>query len=313
LNIFLIGRKIVKCDQNYERFRQNLAKVHHVLFYGEGYWEGYNPKRYLPEVISSLNEKPDIILVHAPVGRMKRPIETSNSLTGFNDIDIPKVHVTGDYVCDPRIVYRYDDYLRYYKFNLIFDSKPKDVKIIKEKGLAPKVFVLPFSVDDSVFYDMNLERTVDVMASFAKGTWYTNRGQIQRLLARMNLKLFTDKVCFEDYVEAINRTKIFVCGNNINNNISAKYNEVLACNTLFIVNKPDELDEFGYRDGEHLVIYEDLGDMQDKVMYYLNHEDERREIAQNGMEFVRENYTNKVMVERFTEIVERELLQEGGD
>jgi len=308
MKIFLIGKKGTKCDQNYERFRTNLAKVHDVIFYGEGYWPNYNWKKFIPDILSSLNEKPDIILVHAPVGRIKQPIEKNNSLYGFNEVNIPKIHVIGDYLCGGSLEKMYDSYLKYYKFDLIFISVPKDIITLKRKNLAPAVHLLPFSVDTSIFFDMGLDRSIDVMASFSKGEWYANRKQLLRKLIAMNLNLFYDKICHEDYVKTINKSKIFVCGNNINNNISAKYNEVLACNTLFIVDKPDELEELGYENGKHLVIYENLEDMQEKVLYYLKHEEERKQIAQQGMKFVRENYSNQKMVKRFTEIVQKEFV-----
>jgi spore maturation protein CgeB len=74
-----------------------------------------------------------------------------------------------------------------------------------------------------------------------------------------------------------------------------KYTEAMACGTFVLADKPEDLDNFGYIDGKHLVIYNDLKDLKDKIRYYLEHEYEREEIAKNGMKFVRENFNNDVI------------------
>jgi len=165
MRILLVGRKIEKCNRNYELFRKDLARFHDVIFYGEGYRIYYDPVTPLPEIINSYHIKPDIILVHAPVGRLRRRLK-NDCLNGLNEINIPKVHITGDYICGGRLEQKYDQYLKYFKFDLIFHSVPKITKVLQKKNLAPVIHTLPFSVDTTLFYDMNLTRSIDVMASF---------------------------------------------------------------------------------------------------------------------------------------------------
>ena len=50
---------------------------------------------------------------------------------------------------------------------------------------------------------------------------------------------------------------------------------------------------------EDFVYYTDLNDLNEKIAYYLSHEEERRQIAQNGRKKVREFHSFE---QRFREI-----------
>jgi spore maturation protein CgeB len=72
---------------------------------------------------------------------------------------------------------------------------------------------------------------------------------------------------------------------------------VLACGGFLITNYQPEIAEY-FENGRELVIYEDYIDLVQKVKYYLAHDEERREIAKNGQQAVRErfNYDDRVKV-----------------
>jgi len=46
-----------------------------------------------------------------------------------------------------------------------------------------------------------------------------------------------------------------------------------------------------FRDGEHLVTYSDLDDLRQKVRYYLDHPDERQQIAAAGRQHALRHHT----------------------
>ena len=50
--------------------------------------------------------------------------------------------------------------------------------------------------------------------------------------------------------------------------------------------------------GEDFDYYEDMEDMLGKVEYYLSHEKERADIAENGQRKVREHFTIKMVLSR---------------
>ena len=103
----------------------------------------------------------------------------------------------------------------------------------------------------------------------------------------------------------INQSKIFVTGNNLYNSLNMKFTEVMSCGTLLLANKPEDLDDVGFKNGEHLVIYNSLKDLKNKIKYYLKNEKEREGIAQNGMKLVREKHSNEVRIQEITEIIKK--------
>lgn len=69
--------------------------------------------------------------------------------------------------------------------------------------------------------------------------------------------------------------------------------EVMGAGGFLLSNFQPELAEF-FVPGEEFVYFEDIKDMQDKVRYYLQHEEERERIAKRGWEKVQKhNYTGK--------------------
>ena len=67
------------------------------------------------------------------------------------------------------------------------------------------------------------------------------------------------------------------------------------------------LGDVGFKNGEHLVIYNSLKDLKNKIKYYLKNEKEREGIAQNGMKLVREKHSNEVRIQEMTEIIKKFL------
>jgi len=66
--------------------------------------------------------------------------------------------------------------------------------------------------------------------------------------------------------------------------------DVLACGGFLLTNYQDEIAEY-FADGTELVIYSDLDDMCDKIRYYLEHDEEREQIAKAGQAKVRELFS----------------------
>ena len=59
--------------------------------------------------------------------------------------------------------------------------------------------------------------------------------------------------------------------------------EILASEGFLLTNYQDEIPEY-FEIGKHLVAYENDDELLELVRYYLEHEDQRKEIAQNGYE-----------------------------
>jgi spore maturation protein CgeB len=64
----------------------------------------------------------------------------------------------------------------------------------------------------------------------------------------------------------------------------------LGCGGFVISNFQEEIAEY-FVPGQDLEIYENLEDLFAKTKFYLEHDDARRQIAQNGFEKVQRDFT----------------------
>ena len=79
--------------------------------------------------------------------------------------------------------------------------------------------------------------------------------------------------------------------------------EALACGILLVIEKQKDVLSL-FEAGKHLVVFEDVEDLSAKVLYYLNNEDERKRIAENGRREVLEKHTYRHRVKAILDIVE---------
>ena len=137
---------------------------------------------------------------------------------------------------------------------------------------------------------------------------YPLRKSIQRMVQKIpNIKAVTRKFKHGDHVKIINQSKITITSNNLWNSLSMRYTEVLACGGFLLADKPEDFEKLGYVDGKHLVLYNGLLDLKDKIDYYLKHPELREKISKEGYKLVLNNHTTDIRVKQFTDIVNKEL------
>lgn len=311
MKILILGRNKIK-DRNWvhQLFLNNFRKFHDVIFFGEGH-ETYVEGMGIPQVVKKYG-KPDLILCYLAKKCMK--------YKGIEKVDCPKIHIEIDFMpkggrrkggqFDLKTGWnRYGEYFKRVKFDLAFAPSEISVKGLIDSGSCEKALLLPFSVDTSTFKDLKLERVMDVSASFKTVSHaYKNRSKIQRYLKKMKgVRTVTGRYKQHEYVKILNRSKIAVTSNNIFKSLSMKYTETLACRTLLLADKPEGFDELGFEDRKHLVLYSGLDDLFDKVRYFLKHDQERNQIAKQGMEFVIKHHSNKIRIKQLNSILAKEL------
>jgi len=289
-------RKHPKGNVGHELFRRDLAKYHNVAFYGQQYLCNFRFDITLQQLFDKYG-KPDFIFTHAEH-------RAGTSPTGIFDelgkTDILKVHYSGDYW--KRSWNSYDEHFRTVHYDIIFVPDSQILRDMEKRGMNDgQKLLLPLSVDTSVFYDRHLPKTLDVASPIGVPNQY--RKQLKDLIDSLDVRTATDRVFFDDYIKRLNESKIIVTNNSRSHHLSFKYTETLACGTLIMGDKPTDLDITGFRDGEHLILYDTFDDMERKIEYFLKHDDEREAIAKNGMEFVRKYHSNRVRVAEFTEMI----------
>ncbi len=85
------------------------------------------------------------------------------------------------------------------------------------------------------------------------------------------------------------KVNIYVTPRSIRSGVPLRVLEIMACGGFVLVNYQEDL-AAEFEDGKELVMYRSLEEMVDKVRYYLEHEDERKNIAKAGYEKVLREY-----------------------
>jgi len=301
MKILLLGwKRRHRYNWGHELFREEIARQHDVIFYGDGYDCDYDPKLDIFDILS-IHGEPDIILVHYEHRDSKGPYKKLGAVT-----NIPKVHIAGDYFERNRP--RYNKAFESQKYNLVFAFTRHWMNEMKKNKVANKIHVLPFCVDINIYRKLGIPKEIDVMTSCTvKKTKYPNRKFIEPLVNKIDIISFTKRIYHEDYIKHINKSKIFVANMDVDGSLSQKFTEILACGTFLLTDKPRDFDFLGYQDRKHLALYKNFPDLEDKIYYFLKCEEERENIAKAGMDFVRKHHSSEVRVQEFTKVVEEEL------
>ncbi len=80
-----------------------------------------------------------------------------------------------------------------------------------------------------------------------------------------------------------------ITSRTIESGIPQRVFDILACEGFCLTNYQPEIAEF-FEDGKELVMYTGMDDMMQKAQYYLEHEEERVQIAKAGYEKVKMHY-----------------------
>jgi tetratricopeptide (TPR) repeat protein len=151
-----------------------------------------------------------------------------------------------------------------------------------------------WSFDPTIHRRMEgVERDIDILmvGSFNHDVQHERA----RWLARVAKLSDKYRVCLtagvhgEDYTRLMNRAKI-VFNRSIRGEINMRAYEAPACGALLFYERENEEVGAVYRDREECVLYS-ADDLEDLVAYYLEHEDERKRIAEAGWRRVQQETT----------------------
>jgi len=107
-----------------------------------------------------------------------------------------------------------------------------------------------------------------------------------------------------EYLYAINSAKIGIGSNSFNRRkySSDRIGNYMACGTFFLTQYIEGIEECFQR-GIHLDWFETVKEMEEKIKYYLIHDEERKEIAKKGQEFVLSHFDCKPLVENILNVI----------
>lgn len=197
--------------------------------------------------------------------------------------------------------------------------------IVNAQGKLYGAYLIPELVTDDLLGKMN-----DVYRRVATDGFLMGRRELEFMLAcettgrerymalallskHFQVDLYSDnqderlkKVHYRGYADYYTQMPQIFAASRINLNISLKtirtgiplrVLDVMGCGGFVLSNYQEELTEY-FRPGEELIVYENMEDMFYKARYYLEHEDERRQIAQAGAKRVNQDFTFRDRLEK---------------
>lgn len=187
------------------------------------------------------------------------------------------------------------------------------------KGLFHKTHPLPFSVIlDAIPQMEEMNRDIDV--SFRGFVWSKGsrkRLQALRILVGMKSIRFsggvytpldsTHRLPSERYYQELFRSRIAVSirGGGFD---TLRFWEILACKALLLCEQPDIYIPEALEDSKHAVFCKsDLSDLAELIYYYLDHEQERAMIAEEGHRHLLKYHTCERRAEYFLDLCKRVL------
>lgn len=305
MKILLLSlNQIHRYNWGHQLFRNEIGKHHDVIYYGDRY-PNYDKDALATQLVSQY--KPDLVLTYG--------LRYSMPFQGLGEVnDVKKAHIVIDLFPPHPGGYKggmhnkFKPFLHRNKYDVLFYRQRSQARYLEEIGCFTPAYWLPFSVDTDKYRKLNLPKIYDVLTSSTqRSDVYPNRARVNRLVKKLRLKAVTNRIVHQKYIRSINQSKIAIISTNVFNSPNMKFTEFTSCGTFVLSDRPDDIKELGFEDGKHLVIYKDLNDLEDKIKYFLNHKDECERIALQGMKFTQKYHNNKVRVQQFTNILNKEF------
>jgi hypothetical protein len=162
------------------------------------------------------------------------------------------------------------------------------------------IFGLSVPQDPTIYNSLELTKK-DIDVSFM-GAIKNERGPIIELLKNNGINVYTaggrgeggSNLSFEDYADVIKRSKISLNFNWAWTSPQRKGRifEIAACGNFMLSNFPEALkgeDGYCFEDGKHFVSFNE-NNIIEKVKYWLDHNEEREQIAKSMNELYKQKY-----------------------
>lgn len=308
--------KILIEGENLENY---YAKVHEAcrlglrtMFNAKCYGKGYS--QYDPQISSFIkikellfgDEALDLVLLTDCWN--PRKLEKGLYYTDLNQLDCKKAIMLCDFWSEADCQRdKYVDFILENGIDYIFSYFRAPFHLWKELKIYNRLIWYPPCFSPHIFNDWGKVKRWDVgnlnAGILENNPFYPERFSIhQKMLGMKDISYYYDKhpgtgFCQTDtpligksFSEAINECKIFITTGNLQyRNFGPKYVEIMASKACLFATEPLDAKIIGLEDGVNYVqITED--DVEDKVRYYLRHDEERNRIAECGYRFALERY-----------------------
>jgi hypothetical protein len=191
-------------------------------------------------------------------------------------------------------------------FDYVFVFHPQYDELFKKAG-HPRAICLPHAVEADLFKEVTLDKIYDLgwVGNLEGKHYLTRRRCIQKLQKQFHMN---DVNCYyspEQMASVYKQSKIVV---NISRDdylkdANLRCFEAMAAGALLITPKPTELSDLGFIEGVHFIAYHDEDELYRLVKFYLEHEDDRKQISISGQEIVLKEHTYNRRVEIILDII----------
>lgn len=294
----------------HESFKNGLRALFDARCYGEGHL-GYNQDiKSILEVKNLIfpNEEIDLVIFFDAVD--PRHLDLGFSYEDVDKLKCKKAIWVNDFwgEVEPRRS-EFIEFIEKHNIDYILTLFRAPFYLWKGTSLYDRLIWRPACFDPKIFNDWGESKEFDVgnlnAGMFKDNKFYPERYAFHQKLLEMNdiryfyaphpgagMHLSGNNLIGKHFSEAINRCKIFITSGNLQyRNFIPKYVEIMASCSMLMANEPMDADLIGLIDGVNFVsINED--NIEDKVRYYLEHDDERMQIAKRGYMLAMEKYTS---------------------
>ena len=167
--------------------------------------------------------------------------------------------------------------------------------------LYPKVITkwLPLAADPDI-HKLYTDEPLNYDVGFIGNDTYQRRRGLLDLIGK-NYKLLREKNIFDDnYSRHLSRCKIlFNC--SMDNDVNMRFFEAMSIGRLLLSDGLPCQDTI-VKNGTHYVAYNEWGDLNERISYFLEHEKEREKIASAGAAYIRAKHTYKDRLEEILKV-----------
>lgn len=109
------------------------------------------------------------------------------------------------------------------------------------------------------------------------------------LLQNVDLQGYADYKTEVPYIFHKSKINLNISSKTITSGIPQRVFDILSCGGFCLTNYQKEIAEY-FVDGEELVMYRSMEDLENKIQYYLQNEEEREKIARRGQEAIKKRF-----------------------
>jgi hypothetical protein len=156
--------------------------------------------------------------------------------------------------------------------------------------------------DETLYFPLENGEKADIDVSFVGSPRYAERQNYLNYLLGTDIKINIaggqreESLAPFKYAELIRRSKInlnFPGGPDGYDQVKGRVFETLASRSLLMERKNSATSQY-LTDGKHYITFENESDLEEKIRYYLKHEEEREQIANDGYSLFKERYTAEI-------------------